>query len=60
MLMRIVVDIWGGHLSQDFLARYVRDEEIAKTELMRGRLVNLRQDDDPNYHDKPEEKTRPQ
>lgn len=51
MLMRIVVDIWGGHLSQDFLARYVRDEEaafeIAKTELMRGRLVNLRQDDDP-------------
>ena len=44
--MMIVVDIWGGHNSQDHLARFIRPIEealnIARIELMKGFLVNLR------------------
>lgn len=42
----VVCDIWGGPGSQEWLARFVRpaDEaiEIARAELARGYLVNLR------------------
>ncbi len=42
----IVVDIWGGEDSGDHLARFLRpvDEAltIARTELAKGYLVNLR------------------
>jgi hypothetical protein len=42
----IVVDVWGGELSQDHLARFMREEdaalEIARRELRAGFLVNLR------------------
>ena len=41
----IVVDIWGGEKSQEYLARYVRPLEealkISKSELLSGYLVNL-------------------
>jgi hypothetical protein len=43
-----VVDIWGGEHSQDHLARFLRplDEalQIARNEVMKGYLVNLRED----------------
>lgn len=46
--MKIVIDIWGGHHSQDHVARYIRDFdaawEITREELRRGFLVNLRTD----------------
>lgn len=42
----IVLDVWGGNESREWLARMLRplDEalEIARTELMKGFLVNLR------------------
>lgn len=45
---RIILDVWGGELSQDHVARFVRPIEdaweIAKGELTAGNLVNLRQD----------------
>lgn len=45
---RIILDVWGGELSQDHVARFVRTVEdaldIAKDELAAGNLVNLRQD----------------
>lgn len=44
----IVVDIWGGENSMDYLARFMRpiDEalQIARIELSKGYLVNLRED----------------
>lgn len=44
--MKVVVDIWGGEDSQIFYARYIRPIEnaleVAKEELERGYLVNLR------------------
>ena len=44
----VVVDIWGGKLSQDHVARYLLDTEaamtLAKHELHQGYLVNLRQE----------------
>lgn len=47
-MMPIVVDIWGGPGSCEFLARYWRPVEealgIAKAELAAGYLVNLRMD----------------
>ncbi len=46
--MKIVVDIWGGHHSQEHLARFMREPddalEIARQELRNGFLVNLRQE----------------
>ena len=42
----IVVDIWGGESSMDHLARFLRPIEealqLARNELMKGYLVNLR------------------
>lgn len=42
----IVVDIWGGEKSMDYLARFLRPVEealqIARIELAKGYLVNLR------------------
>ncbi len=42
----IIVDIWGGDDSQEFLSRKLREIddalEIARRELMAGFLVNLR------------------
>lgn len=42
----IVVDIWGGENSSNHLARFLRSIEdalaIARTELAKGYLVNLR------------------
>jgi hypothetical protein len=47
---KIIVDIWGGVNSQDWVARFVRDEadavELAMQELRNGFLVNLRSDAD--------------
>lgn len=44
----IVVDIWGGEGSGDHLARFLRpvDDalEIARNELAKGYLVNLREE----------------
>ncbi len=44
----IVVDIWGGEGSKDYLARFMRpvDEalQIARIELAKGYLVNLREE----------------
>jgi hypothetical protein len=44
----IVCDIWGGHLHQDHVARYILPVEDAliwaKQELADGYLVNLRDD----------------
>jgi hypothetical protein len=46
--MKIVLDIWGGHHSQDHLARYIRETddaiEISRQELRNGFLVNMRGD----------------
>ena len=46
--MPIVVDIWGGHHSQDHLARFYRPMKqalaIAYKELEAGFLVNMRQE----------------
>jgi hypothetical protein len=43
---KIVVDIWGGESSMDYLARFLRPLEealqIARIELSKGYLVNLR------------------
>lgn len=48
MRQAVIVDIWGGDCSRDHVARFVRpiDEaiEIARVELLRGYLVNLRAD----------------
>lgn len=42
----IVVDIWGGENSGNHLARFIRPIEealqVARNELMKGYLVNLR------------------
>jgi hypothetical protein len=42
----VVIDIWGGKNSCDHLARFMRPIEealqIARNELMKGYLVNLR------------------
>lgn len=44
----IVVDVWGGERNMDHLARFLRPIEealqIARNELMRGFLVNLREE----------------
>lgn len=46
MSMKIIVDVWGGPLSQEFLARFVEDIDAAlsraREELKGGFLVNLR------------------
>lgn len=51
----IVVDIWGGEDSMDWLARFVRPVEealqIARIEMAKGYLVNLREDDDFSTED---------
>ena len=44
----IVVDIWGGERSMDHVARFYRGLEealeIARNELLKGFLVNLREE----------------
>jgi len=44
----IIVDIWGGENSMDHVARFLRPIkealEIARLELMKGYLVNLREE----------------
>lgn len=44
----IVVDIWGGESSMDYLARFMRPMyealQIARIELAKGYLVNLREE----------------
>lgn len=44
----VIVDIWGGEGSQDYLARFVRPMpealQIAERELAAGYLINLRWD----------------
>lgn len=46
MTERIVIDIWGGPLSQEHLARFLKeiDEalQLARQALLAGFLVNLR------------------
>ncbi|MAZ85840.1 MAG: hypothetical protein CML31_05455 [Rhizobiales bacterium] len=48
--MMIICDIWGGERSQEFLARYVRQDDealdLAKFELEAGYLVTLRRDEE--------------
>lgn len=48
MSQAVIVDVWGGDRSQDHVARFVRPIEkaieIARAELLRGYLVNLRAD----------------
>ena len=43
---KIVMDVWGGHHSQDHVARFIRsiDDafELSRSELRGGFLVNLR------------------
>lgn len=44
----VVIDIWGGESNQDHLARFMRPIEealkIARVELVKGYLVNLREE----------------
>lgn len=44
--MKIIVDIWGGELHQEHVARFIHEfddaTELTRTELNAGFLVNLR------------------
>jgi len=44
----VIVDVWGGRNSQDYIARFVREMDealaIARREVDAGYLVNLRAD----------------
>jgi len=45
---KIIMDVWGGEQSQEWVARFVRDTddalELSRAELAAGFLVNLRAD----------------
>ena len=45
-MSKVIIDIWGGNNSMDHLARFLRPIEealqISRNELMKGYLVNLR------------------
>lgn len=47
-MTKIVMDVWGGDRSQDWVARFVRSVddafELSRRELENGFLVNLRAD----------------